>query len=60
VLNNSDHKNHVVLAKALHAHLRWRDANARHPDVIAAQRKERAPHPLRTQAAMGQAGTAAA
>ena len=24
------------------AYLRWRNANARHPDVLAAQRKERA------------------
>ncbi len=29
-------------ARALHAYLRWRNANARHPDVLAAQRKERA------------------
>ena len=27
---------------ALHAYLRWRNANARHPDVLAAQRRERA------------------
>jgi hypothetical protein len=26
----------------LHAYLRWRNKNARHPDVLAAQRKERA------------------
>ncbi|MGW3498335.1 hypothetical protein [Streptomyces sp. NPDC001020] len=25
-----------------HTYLRWRNANARHPDVLAAQRKERA------------------
>jgi transposase len=42
VLNNSDHPNHVVLTRRLHAHLRWRNANARHPDILAAQRKERA------------------
>jgi transposase len=42
VLNNSNHPNHVVLARRLHAHLRWRNANARHPDLLAAQRKERA------------------
>lgn len=29
-------------AQALHRYLRWRNANARHPDVLAAQRKERA------------------
>jgi len=28
--------------RALHACLRWRNANARHRDVLAAERKERA------------------
>ncbi len=42
VLANSDHPNHVVLTRELHAHLRWRNANARHPDLLAAQRRERA------------------
>lgn len=28
--------------RVLHAYLRWRNANARHPDVLAAQRLERA------------------
>lgn len=28
--------------RALHAYLRWRNANARHPDVLVAQRRERA------------------
>ena len=42
VLGGSDHPNHVVLTRALHAHLRWRNAHARHPDVLAAQRRERA------------------
>ena len=37
-----DHPNHTVLARDLHAYLRWRNANARHPDVLAAQRRERA------------------
>ncbi|WP_438828285.1 hypothetical protein [Streptomyces mirabilis] len=31
-----------VDAVALHAYLRWRNANTRHPDVLAAQRRERA------------------
>jgi transposase len=39
---NSNYPNHTVLARALHKYLRWRNANARHPDVIAAQRRERA------------------
>ncbi|WP_393063840.1 hypothetical protein [Streptomyces sp. LN549] len=28
--------------RALHAYLRWRNANARHQDVLAAERRERA------------------
>ena len=42
VLNNSNHPNHTVLTRRLHAHLRWRNANARDPAVLAAQRRERA------------------
>ncbi|MEZ0069398.1 hypothetical protein ABIA32_005442 [Streptacidiphilus sp. MAP12-20] len=34
--------NHTVRARALHACLRRRNANARHRDVLAAQRRERA------------------
>jgi transposase len=41
-LANSTYPNHIVLARDLHRYLRWRNANARHPDVIAAQRRERA------------------
>jgi transposase len=39
---NSNYPNHTVLARNLHDYLRWRNANARHPDVLAAQRRERA------------------
>ncbi|MEH0510617.1 MULTISPECIES: IS630 family transposase [unclassified Streptomyces] len=39
---NSRHRNHTFQTRALHAYLRWRNANARHPDVLAAQRRERA------------------
>jgi transposase len=39
---NSNYPNHPVLARDLHRYLRWRNANARHPDVLAAQRRERA------------------
>ncbi|SFL16170.1 IS630 family transposase [Streptomyces pini] len=39
---NSNYPNHTVQTRALHAYLRWRNANARHRDVLAAQRKERA------------------
>ena len=42
VLNNSNHANHIVLTRRLHAHLRWRNANARAPELLAAQRRERA------------------
>lgn len=39
---NSNHPHHAVRTRALHAYLRWRNANARHRDVLAAERKERA------------------
>jgi len=42
VIGTSDHPNHTVLARRLQAYLRWRNAHARHPDVLAAQRRERA------------------
>ncbi|MFG2909191.1 IS630 family transposase [Kitasatospora sp. NPDC048286] len=41
-LANSNHPNHTVQTRALHAYLRWRNANARHPDVLTAQHRERA------------------
>ena len=39
---NSNYPNHLVLARDLQAHLRWRNTHARHPDLLAAQRRERA------------------
>jgi transposase len=42
VMGASNHPNHPVLARALQAYLRWRNTHARHPDVMAAQRRERA------------------
>ncbi|MGH3409161.1 MAG: hypothetical protein ACRDRJ_42680 [Streptosporangiaceae bacterium] len=42
VMGGSDHPSHPVLARKLQAYLRWRNANARHPDVLAGQRRERA------------------
>ncbi len=36
-LTNSHHPNHTVQTRALHAYLRWRNKNARHPDALAAQ-----------------------
>jgi hypothetical protein len=38
----SNYPSHTVLARDLQAHLRWRNTHARHPDVLAAQRRERA------------------
>jgi hypothetical protein len=42
VMSCSDYPSHTVLARKLQDYLRWRNANARHPDVLAAQRRERA------------------
>ncbi|GAA2470504.1 hypothetical protein GCM10010388_73880 [Streptomyces mauvecolor] len=39
---NSNHPNHIVQTRELHRYLRWRNQNARHPDLLAAQRRERA------------------
>ncbi|WJK33177.1 hypothetical protein O7610_21010 [Solwaraspora sp. WMMA2065] len=39
---SSNHPNHTVLAREVQKYLRWRNANARHPDVLAAHRRERA------------------
>lgn len=39
-LANSHHLNHTVQTWSLHAYLRWRNQNARRPDVLAAQRRE--------------------
>src|SRR5512146_1345618 len=42
VMGGSDYPNHITLARKLQDYLRWRNAHARHPDVLAAQRRERA------------------
>jgi DDE superfamily endonuclease len=42
VMGGSGHPDHTVLARRLQDYLRWRNAHARHPDVLAAQRRERA------------------
>jgi len=42
VMGGSDHPSHTVLARKLQDYLRWRNAHARHPDVLTAQRRERA------------------
>jgi hypothetical protein len=40
-ITNSHRPNHPVQARALHAYLRRRSANARHRDVLATERRER-------------------
>jgi transposase len=42
VMGGSDHPSHTVLARRIQDYLAWRNTNARHPDVLAAQRRERA------------------
>ncbi|MCF2534078.1 IS630 family transposase [Yinghuangia soli] len=39
---NSNHPNHTVQTRALHTYLRWRNTHTRDPDLLAAQRRERA------------------
>jgi transposase len=60
VIAGSNHPNHTVLTRALHRHLRWRNANARHPVVLAAQRRERARIRSERQRRWGQTTTRAA
>ncbi len=60
VIAGSDHPNHTVLARNLHAYLRWRNANARHPDVLTAQRRHRAEIRSERQRRWGQRATRAA
>jgi DDE superfamily endonuclease len=42
VMGGSDHRNHPALARKLQDYRRWRNARARHPGMLAAQRRERA------------------
>ena len=42
VMSGSAHPDHAVLARKLQDYLRWRNASARHPGILAAQRRERA------------------
>ena len=42
VMSNSDYRNHPALARKLQAYLRWRNAQGSLPDMLAAQRRERA------------------
>ena len=40
-MDGSDHRSRSALARKLRDYLRWRNAHARHPGVLAAQRRER-------------------
>ncbi len=60
VITGSNHPNHTVLTRRLQAYLRWRNANARHPDVLAAQRRERARIRSERQRRWGRPATRAA
>ncbi len=42
VLNNSDHPNHTVLTKRMHAYLRWRNEHGADPALRERLRRERA------------------
>ena len=42
VMGGCDYPHHTVLARELQDYPRWRNPSARHPDVLAAQRLERA------------------
>jgi transposase len=42
VLNNSDHLNHTLLTRRLHAYLRWRNEHASDPGLRERLRRERA------------------
>jgi hypothetical protein len=60
VIAGSNHPNHPALTGHLHRYLLWRNANARHPDVLAAQRRERARIRSERQRRWGQPATRAA
>ncbi len=60
VMGGSDHPNHPVLARKLQDYLAWCNANARHPDVLAAQRRERARARSQRQQRWGRPKTKAA
>jgi hypothetical protein len=39
-MGNSDYPSRTTLARRLQDYLRWRNTHARHPDVLAVQRRE--------------------
>lgn len=42
IMANSNHPNHVVQMSRPHEYLRWSNAHARDPEILEAQRRERA------------------
>ena len=56
-LANSQHPNHTAKTRALHAYLRWRNANARHPATPTSSPPNAAtsPHAQRKKASVGAA-----
>ena len=52
-MGGSDHPNHTLLGRRLQDYLTWRNANARHPGVLAAPAPRTRPHPQRTPATLG-------
>nr|WP_245577639.1 hypothetical protein [Actinoplanes globisporus] len=60
VIARSNHPNHIALPRHLHRYLRSRHANARHPDDLAAQCRERARVRSERQHRWGQPTTRAA
>jgi hypothetical protein len=60
VMGTSGHPDHPALARRLQACLRWRNARARHPGVLAAQRRERARIRSERQQRRGRTGPEAA
>ena len=60
VMGTSGHPDHPALARRLQACLRWRNAHARHPGVLAAQRRERARIRSERQQRWGRPGPEAA
>ena len=58
-MGGSDHPSHAVLARRLQDYPRWRNANARHPDIFAVQRREHACVRSECQHALAAQGKAA-
>jgi transposase len=59
VLNNSDHPNHSVLTRRLHAYLRWRNEHASDPALRERLRRERARLRAERHRRWGRSATAA-